>query len=236
MSMEKMKIEIWSDIACPYCFIGKKKLEAALLKFPHADKVELIWHSYELNSSLGNGDLGISHMDFYEDKKDALEELYQLAEGVGIKFNFEKLIVTNTSDALRTIKFARKYNLAAETSEAFFLAYFTETKCISDRDVIRELALKVGLPVEELFKSLDSNEYIAELTEDIRYSEDKLDLEYIPFYLFNNKTVIQGSIPNEVYLETLEKSFEDWTKNGVATQIDESMTGKGCSIDGKGCK
>lgn len=233
--MEKMKIEIWADIACPYCYIGKKKLDAALAKFPQADRIELIWHSYELNADLGKGNLGLSHLDYYADKKEMLEELHQLAEASGIQFNFENLIITNTSDALRTFLFARKYNLAAETIEAFFLAYFTEEKCISDREVIREIAIKVGLPVEEVLKMLDSNEYIAELTEDIRYSEDKLDLEYIPFYLFNNKAIIQGSIPDEVYLETLEKSFDDWTKNGVSTQIDESMKGKGCSIDGKGC-
>lgn len=231
-----MKIEIWADIACPYCYIGKKKLEAALQQFPHADQIELVWHSYELNSELGKGNLGISYLEYYQDKKDTLEELHQLAEAAGIQFNFENLIITSTSDALRTIKFARKYNLAADTIEAFFFAYFTEAKCISDREIIKDIATNVGLPVEELLKMLDSNKYITELTEDIRYSEDKLDLEYIPFYLFNNKAIIQGSIPNEVYLETLEKSFDDWTKNGVSTQIDESLKGKGCSIDGKGCR
>lgn len=236
--MEKMKIEIWADIACPYCFIGKKKLENALQKFAHAGQVELVWHSYELDPGLKKEPTDTSYLDYYKDEKDIVDELYQLSEAVGIKLNFDKVIITNTSDALRTVKFARNYHFAAETIEAFFEAYFTNGECISDRKVITEIAKKVGLPVEELTKTLDSDEYIAELTQDIRFSEDTLILQYIPFYLFNNKTIIQGSIPDEVYLETLEKSFADWSINGVSTSEDKEFafcyspnpSGLSCSI------
>ena len=233
-----MKIEIWADIACPYCFIGKKKLENALHRFPHADQVELVWHSYELDPSLKKEPTDTSYLDFYKNEKGILDELYQLSEAVGIKFNFDKVVMTSTADALRTVKFARKYNLAENTIEAFFQAYFTNGECISNRKVITAIAKKVGLPVEELIKMLDSNEYITELTQDIRYSEDRLILQYIPFYLFNNKTIIQGSIPDEVYLETLEKSFTDWSINGVSTSetkefafcYSPNASGLSCSI------
>ncbi|WP_352423398.1 DsbA family oxidoreductase [Proteiniphilum sp.] len=238
MGTEKMKIEIWADIACPYCFIGKKKLENALQLFPHADQVELVWHSYELDPSLKKEPKDTSYLDFYKNEKDILDELYQLSEAVGIKFNFDRVVITSTADALRTVKFARNYHLAADTIEAFFQAYFTNGECISDRKVITEIAKKVGLPVDELVRTLDSNEYIAELTQDIRYSEDILILQYIPFYLFNNKTVIQGSIPDEVYLETLEKSFANWNVNGISTSEEKEFafcyspnaSGLSCSI------
>ena len=238
MGTEKMKIEIWADIACPYCFIGKKKLENALQLFPHADQVELVWHSYELDPSLKKEPKDTSYLDFYKDEKDILDGLYQLSEAVGIKFNFDRVVITSTADALRTVKFARNYHLEAETIEAFFQAYFTNGECISDRKVIIEIAKKVGLPVDALISTLDSNEYIAELTQDIRYSEDTLILQYIPFYLFNNKTIIQGSIPDEVYLETLEKSFADWSAHGVYTSEDKEFSfcyspnaaGLSCSI------
>lgn len=233
--MEKMKIEIWSDIACPYCFIGKRKLEAALQKFPHADEVELVWHSYELNSDLGKGVLNIPYMKYYEGKEVQLKELLELGEAAGIQFNFEKLIITNTSDALRTIQHAGRYNLAAETTEAFFMAYFTQGKCISDREVIRDIAQQVGLPVDEVMQMLDSDAYVDVIINDIRYSEDELNLEYIPFYLFNQKTIIQGSIPSEVYSETLEKAYKDWKINGVSSGFDDAFRGQGCSIDGTGC-
>lgn len=218
-----MKIEIWADVACPYCFIGKKKLENTLQKFPHADQVELVWHSYELDPGLKKEPVSTSYLEYYQDEKDVLDELYQLSEGVDIQFNFGKVVITSTADALRVVKFARKYNLEADTIEAFFQAYFTNGECISDRKVITKIPGKVGLPVEELIRMLDSNEYINELAQDIRYSEDKLNLQYIPFYLFNNKTVIQGSIPNEVYLETLEKSFADWSANGVSTTEEKEV-------------
>ena len=217
MKTKKMNIEVWADIACPYCFIGKRKLGAVLHKFPHADQVEIVWHSYELDPNLKKEPSDASYLDYYKDNKDILDELYQLSDAVGIKFNFDRLVITSTADALRTVKFARKYNLAAETIEAFFQSYFTNGECISDKKVITEIAKKVGLPVDGLITTLESDEYIAELTQDIRYTEDKLFLQYIPFYLFNNKTVIQGSIPEEVYLETLEKSFADWRLNGVST-------------------
>lgn len=234
--MGKMKIDIWADIACPYCYVGKKKLEAALQAFPHADQIELVWHSYELNPDLKNEPLNSTYLDYYKDKQEELNELQKLAQATGIRFNFENLVITSTSDALRTIKLGRKYHLEGNTFEAFFFAYFTEGKCISDREVIKEIALNVGLPVEELMTMLDGNEFLTELTEDIRYSEDQLNLEYIPFYLFNNKTIIQGSISGDVYLETLKKTFDDWKSNGVSTQTDHSVKGIGCSIDGKGCR
>lgn len=233
--MDKMKIEIWADIACPYCFIGKKKLETALQNFPHTNQIELVWHSYELNPSLKKGPSSTSYLDYYRDKGTMLEELIQLANEVGITFNFEDVIITSTADALRTIKFARQYERSEATLEAFFMAYFTQGKCISDRTVIKEVALAVGLPTDKLEQMLDSKMYTDELTEDIRYSEDVLKLEYIPFYLFNNQTIIQGSIPYETYLQTLNRSFNDWLSHGASTHIGENITGKGCSIDGTGC-
>lgn len=237
--MKKMKIEIWSDIACPYCYIGKRKLEKALQQFPQADKVELLWHSYELNPDLQKTPFGKSYAQYIaetngkDDVSEDLKELNDLAKSVGLNYNFDKIIVTNTSDALRVCKSARKYNLATEMEEAFFAAYFTDGKNISDRQTILQITAKVGLDTKEVEQMLDSNEYVSEIAEDIRYSEDKLNLEYIPFYLFNNKTIIQGSVDNEVYTETLKKTYADWLINGTSTDIDGSFVGKACSIDGK---
>lgn len=239
--MEKMKIEIWSDIACPYCYIGKRKLENALQQFPQRGKIALIWHSYELNPSLPKAALGKSYTEYMADMQQQsleetttkLDELKALAQSVGLSYNFDKLIVTNTSDALQTCKLAQKYRLANNMEEAFFNAYFVEGKNISDRTVLLNLAQKAGLPIPELISVLDEKKYLGEIAGDIRYSEDVLNLEFIPFYLFNNKTIIQGSVADEVYLETLQQSFDDWQKNGISTQIDNSFLGKACSIDGK---
>ena len=238
--MEKMKIEIWSDIACPYCYIGKRKMEKALSQFPHADEIELVWHSYELNPALPKKAGTISYYEYIaklhdftvDDAKEDLKELKSLAETVGLLYNFDNLVVANTSDALRLIKLAKKFNLADQAEEVLFRTYFTDEKDISDRDTLVALGKEIGLAEKDINNLLDSDEFLSEIESDIRHSEDDLDLEYIPFYLFNNKDVIQGSLADEEYLSVLDKAFQDWKANGVSTEKGDRLKGRACSADG----
>lgn len=239
--MEKMKIEIWSDIACPYCYIGKRKLEKALNLFEHKDQVELVWHSYELNPSLPKSALdksfltyiGEQHSTAIDESKKFLDKLTQLAKSVGIDYHLDRLVVTNTSDALRLVKLAQCHKLATEMEEALFEAYFVDGKCISCPEILIDLGEKVGLPKEEIIELLKNDKFREEIDKDIRYSEDHLMLEYIPFYLFNNKYVIQGSVKDDDYLSTLQKSYTDWKENGIGQGPENSVEGQSCSIDGK---
>lgn len=239
--MEKMKIEIWSDIACPFCYIGKRKLEAALNQFPHADEVELEWHSYELNPSLPKKPLNKSYYSYFAEThgvtvdkaKDMLARQVKLAADQGLDYHFEKLIVTNTSDALRLVKLAKKYQLADQAEEVLFKAYFIDGKCISDRTVLVDLGTSIGLKADEINTVLDSDQYVDEIEKDIRYSEDELHLEYIPFYRFNNKDMIEGSLEVEKYLEVLTNAYNDWKANGISKGNDATrLNGQACSIDG----
>ena len=239
--MEKMRIDIWSDIACPYCYIGKRKLEKALNEFSHADEVELVWHSYELNPSLKKEPLGISFYEYFaknhevsvDEAKEMLGEMTKLANDEGLDYHFEKLIITNTSDALRLVKLAKKYGLADNTEELLFRAYFVEGKNVSDRKTLLEIGIKVGLKEFEIIELLDSDEFLDEIQKDIRYSEDELNLEYIPFYRFNNKDIIEGSLPVEKYLSVLIESYNDWKANGVSSgKGGNRSNGKACSADG----
>lgn len=238
--MDKMKIEIWSDIACPYCYIGKRKLESALSQFPHADKVELVWHSYELNPTLSKKALTESFYTYFANGHDISEgeamvdlaKIAELAETVGLHYNFDRLVVANTSDGLRLVKLAKKEGLATDMEEELFRAYFTDGLDISSRDVLVELGEKVGLAKFDIVSMLDSDRFLSEIKEDIDYSENKLDLEYIPFYLFNNKHIVQGSISPQDYLEILIKSYAEWEEGGIATDRGEVISGQSCSIDG----
>jgi len=238
--MEKMKIEIWSDIACPYCYIGKRMMEKALSRFPNRDEVELVWHSYELNPDLPKKPLSESIYEFManqygvsiDKQKKTMQGIADLAKSCGLEYNFDKRLVTNTSDALRLVKLANKYNLADEAEEILFKAYFTDGKDVSDRTVLVELGRSIGIDEKEINSMLNSDQFIAEIKEDIRYSEEALDLQYIPFYLFNNKNVIQGSLTVEEYSEVLDKSYQDWKQNGISSDGGDRITGKACSIDG----
>lgn len=239
--MEKMKVEIWSDIACPYCYIGKRKFENALAKFPHADEIELVWHSYELNPDLPKRPLGESYYEYFaglhhstvEEAKADLQGLVDLAKEVGLDYNFEKLVVANTSDALRLIKLAKKHKLADQAEEVLFKAYFVDGGDISDRGTLVRLGTSIGLSEDEILNLLNGDEYEIDIEADIRFSEDELDLEYIPFYLFNGKDVIQGSLAEEEYVEVLNKSYDFWKQNGVSKGGGgDRHKGRACSPDG----
>lgn len=239
--MGKMKVEIWSDIACPYCYIGKRKFENALAKFPHANEIELVWHSYELNPDLPKRPLGQSYYEYFaglhgssiEEVKADLQGLVDLAKEVGLDYHFEKLVVANTSDALRLVKLAKKHKLADETEEVLFKAYFVDGEDISDRVTLVRLGTSVGIPEDEIMTLLNGDEFVIDIEADIRFSEDELDLEYIPFYLFNGKDIIQGSLAEEEYLDVLHNSYNFWKENGVSKGGGgERHKGRACSPDG----
>lgn len=237
-----MRIDIWSDIACPFCYIGKRKMEKALAQFPNAEDVKLVWHSYELNPSLRKGSNGKSYYEYLaelkevsvDEAKESFEEVLSEAKEEGLNYNPENIVVTNTSDALRLVKLANKYNLATEAEEELFKAYFVDGKDVSNKDVLINLGVKIGIPQGDINRCFDSFEYSEDVKNDTIRAEEEYDLEYIPFYLLNNKYIIQGSIPVEEYLETLHKAYNEWKNGGESSEQDKAnvITGKSCSIDG----
>lgn len=240
--MDKMKIEIWSDIACPFCYIGKRKLEKALAQFPNRDKVELVWHSYELDPSLPKEAYKLGMYNYFSEKygvsvdeaRTTMAKTAAIAKEVGLDYDFEKLIVANTSDALRLVKLAKKHGLATEAEEVLFEAYFIKGMDVSDKDVLVDLGTKIGLDREGILSMLGSDAYLDEIKQDIAYSENVLNLEYIPFYVFNNKEMVEGSISVDDYLNVLTKAYEGWEQGGESSEVDKGdmISGQSCSIDG----
>lgn len=239
--MQKMLIEIWSDIACPYCYIGKRRLEEALCRFPHSDKVDIVWHSYELNPDLPLKPINKSIYEFIasqynitaEQQKENMDKIASIGKSVSLDFDFDKVVVANTSLALQLVKLAARHNLANEAEEALFEAYFSLGKDISDKDILMNIANHLGLPEAETFDLLEKgNLYEKEVKEDTLYSEKELNLEYIPFYRFNGQFFIQGSVTIEEYLDILNKAYNSWIENKTPSDGNNSIQGKACSIDG----
>lgn len=238
--MDKMKIEIWSDIACPYCYIGKRRFELALDKFEHRDEVEIVWRSYELDPSLPKLPLDMSHYAYLAkgqnrseaEVKRTTQQITQLGKEVGLDFQFDQIITTNTADALRLVKIAKKCNKADEAEELLFKAYFTEGKSVSDRKVLLNIGKELDIASDEINKILDSDEFLQEIKEDMEFSENQLKLNYIPFFSFNKKNIIQGIIDPDTYIDVLRKSFDDWKSNGTGSNDGDTISGKACSIDG----
>lgn len=238
--MEKMKIDIWSDIACPYCYIGKRKIEQALNQFPHRDKIELVWHSYELDPTLTESDSSKPYYSYITKRLGITEEqsrksnaqINKMGQEVGIQYNFDSIVVANTSKALRMVKLAALDNLATEMEEALFKAYFTDGENIGDNNILTRIGSSIGLDSKAITALLNSDEFASDVQSEIEYADNELNLEYIPFYLFNNKHIVQGSLPVENYLDILHKSYTEWEAEGVSTSRNDSIKGQSCSIDG----
>lgn len=239
--MGKMKIEIWSDIACPYCYIGKRKLEKALQQFEHADKIDIKWRSYQLDPSLQKGKTDISYIQNISDKtgrsladiEKSIKRIEDIASTVGLKYDFEKIIITNTSDALRLVKLAAQNGLASEMEEALFSAYFIEGKCVSDPEVLISIGTKMGLDEKRINIMLKSEEFKDSLISEKEDVKLKYELHYIPFYLINKSHILQGSIEVQTYIDTIREAYKEWEK-GTKSE-GSSYSGQACSIDGSGC-
>ena len=161
-----MKIEVWSDFVCPFCYIGKRRLEEALESFPHRGNVEVVFRSFELDphakkeTPLSIHEIiaqkyGIS----VEEAKRANADIGKQAEALGLTFRFETMKPTNTFDAHRLAQYAKEKGKLHEVVERLFYAYFTESKRISDRDVLLELAEAAGLDRKETEAVLADGRY-----------------------------------------------------------------------------
>ncbi len=210
-----MKIEIWSDVACPFCYIGKRKFELALQNFAHRENVEITWRSFRLAPDTKNIP-GKDIHDYLAEKKGQTREWAQrmngqvtdMAKAVGLKYDFDKLVVANTLDAHRLSHLAAKHNLQNEMEEHLFSAYFTEGKNIGDKETLMKLGTETGLDSSEIKSMLEENTF----AQDVQRDEDEaaqLGIRGVPFFLFDRKYAVSGAQPQEVFQQTLEKVWEE---------------------------
>lgn len=205
-----MKIEVWSDFVCPFCYIGKRKLEIALNKFEYRDEVEINFKSFELNPTSKKKVDGSMHEIIakkygitVEQAKASNEQIILQAKKVGLNYNFDDIIPTNTFDAHRLTHYAKAEGKMTEMSERLFKAYLTEALNISDYKVLANLASEVGLNGNEALKVLESDKYKAEVREDEK-TASRYGISGVPYFVFNNKFAVSGAQPPEVFLETLQ--------------------------------
>lgn len=213
-----MKVSIWSDVRCPFCYIGKRKFEAALEKFPQKDKVEVEWKSFQLDPRLETR-TDINTVDYFveakgvsrEQAKQMFEGATQMAKDVGLNFNLEDSVLANSFNAHRLIQMAKSRGLGDEIEEALFRAYFEETKNIDDTDVLVQIGTSVGMKTEEVKEMLASNDFEYEVKQDEMEARN-LGVSGVPFFVFDNKFGVSGAQPEDAFLQTLEKSWEELQK------------------------
>lgn len=215
----KMKVEIWSDVMCPFCYIGKRKFEAALAQFPHKDNVELVWKSFQLAPELKTQPGKNIHQFLAEHKGISLDEakgmndyVTQMAKQVGLVYNFDKSVVANSFNAHRFGHFAKQYGKQNEAEELLFRSYFTDGKNIDDQATLIQMGAEVGLDSTALKTALESGAYTDDVRADI-YEAQQVGVRGVPFFLFNKKSAVSGAQDSKTFLETLEKAYAEWSKN-----------------------
>jgi predicted DsbA family dithiol-disulfide isomerase len=230
-----MRIEIWSDIVCPFCYIGKRKFEIALAAFSAKDKVEIEWRSFQLDPTMQNVPGKSVHTYLAERKGCSLEEamdmnemMSNVAKEVGLQYNFDIAIISNTLNAHRLLHFAKTKGLQSKLKERLFQAYYTEGKDVSDIDSLLVLASEVGLDEVEVKNMLVSDTFKNEVELDQYYAE-QVGARGVPFFVFNNKFAVSGAQPTELFSEILEKVWKD--ENSDNFEMD--LTGGVCGQDGK---
>jgi len=240
MNSEKMKIEVWTDIMCPYCYLGKVHYEKALEQFPHSDQVELEWKAFQLNPTLPNKGEGTSIIEYLEKSvgvseeniKQMLVQIEALAKECGITSNLENSVAANTLDAHRLVKLAATKGLASEVMLLLSKAYFEEAKDYSDYNVLIKIGTSVGLKEKEVEELLHSDIYAYEVKQDIQEAAN-LGFDTVPTFLFNRKYALVGSQPVGAFLKKLQKSFDEWQKDkSIAHTNIETTKGLSCYEDG----
>ena len=237
----KMKIEVWSDIMCPYCYIGKLNYEKALEQFQYKDQVEIEWKAFQLNPDLPGKGQGIPVMDYLrntaglpeENVKKMNEQIAALAKECGVTSNLHNAIAANSLDAHRLVKLAATKGLDSEVMFLLSKAYFEEAKDYSDHKVLTEIAVSAGMEANEVEELLGNDDYAYEVKQDIQEAGN-LGFDTVPTFLFNRKHALVGSQPSGAFLKILQKAFFKWQKQDLP-QMEEALDvtkGKSCAADG----
>lgn len=216
-----MKIEVWSDYVCPFCFIGKRQLEKALEAFAHQSFVMVEYKSYQLDPEAKY----IPGKDFYEvfsemkgislsQAKTMNEQVKEQAKTAGLDYRFDTMKYANTFDAHRLAHYAHTKSLGSEMTEQLLLAYFIESEVISDRRTLIKIAEKIGLDKEEAEEVLATERYKRQVNEDLEMAK-QLGIQGVPFFVFNEKYALSGVQSPEVLSKVLEKVWEEEGKTDL---------------------
>jgi len=210
-----MKIEIWSDIVCPFCYIGKRRFEKALAQFEHRDEIEVEWKSFQLSPGLKSEPGKSIHQFLAEHKGIPLNEakgmndyVTQMAAQEGLKYDFDKAVVANSLKAHQLIHFAKANGKQEEAEELLFRAYFTEGKDIDDPRTLSAIADALGLDENDFTDALDNKTYYEAVFDDIEEAQG-LGVQGVPFFVIDRKYGVSGAQAPETFLDALSKAYTE---------------------------
>lgn len=212
----KMPVEIWSDVMCPFCYIGKRKFESALAEFPHRDKVQVSWKSFQLDPEMKTQPGKSINAYLSERKGWSLDytrsmnaRVTQSAADIGLHYDFDKAVVANSFDAHRLIQLAKTQELDDAMEEKLFKAYFSEGADISDHTVLSRLAGEAGLDATEARQVLQGQAFAEAVHED-NLEARRIGVTGVPFFVLNRRFAVSGAQDSAMFLEALSKAYVEW--------------------------
>ncbi|WP_436898941.1 DsbA family oxidoreductase [Acinetobacter gyllenbergii] len=206
-----MRVDIWSDVVCPFCYIGKKRLEHVAEEA--GIELEIHWHSFELDPNApakhetsNTERLAKKYGRSYAEMEEMERNVAAMAAAEGIDFQWQKANSGNSFNAHRIIHLAQSKGLGNEAEEAFFHAYMTEGLAIGEREVVEEIASRIGLDNAEVEYVLDSDELADFVRHDEQIAHEQLKVTGVPFFVFEQKLALSGAQPREVFLQALQQA------------------------------
>ena len=240
-----MRIEIWSDVVCPWCFVGKRRLETALSGFDHADEVEVVYRSFELDPTaphsrgsgggheLSTGVIARKYGRSEDEMRQMQQQLIDLAAEEGLAFRLFETVHTNTIDAHRLLHLALETGgpaLQRELKEALLSAYFEQAQDVGDHDVLTAVAVATGLEEGRVREVLAGQEYADAVAADIAQAR-AYGATGVPFFVVDEKYGVSGAQPAEVFSQVLDRA---WTESHPVLQTvggdAEACGPDGCAI------
>jgi predicted DsbA family dithiol-disulfide isomerase len=215
--MKKLRIDVWSDIACPWCYVGKRRLEAALDEFPHRDAVEVVWRAFELDPSAPRERstdgtyaerLAKKYGSSVKEADGMIQRMTDVAREDGLDFHFERIRSGNTFDAHRVLHLAHERGKQDAVKERFLRAYMTEGEPIGDPETLVRLAAEAGLDPEEVRATLASDAF----TKEVRDDEDEareVGINGVPFFVLGGKYAVSGAQPAALLRRALDQAWTD---------------------------
>jgi predicted DsbA family dithiol-disulfide isomerase len=209
-----MHIEIWSDIACPWCYVGKRRFEAALAAFEHRDEVKVTWRSFELDpgAPAEREDDAAGHLaSKYGTGREQAERMHahmtEMAAGEGLEFRFDRLRLGNTFDGHRLVHLAARHGIQDAVKERLFRAYLTEGELIADPTTLKRIGTEAGLPADEIDDLLAGDRFTDEVRDDER-TASQLGIGAVPFFVADRALGASGAQSPEVLLDFLRQGWE----------------------------
>jgi predicted DsbA family dithiol-disulfide isomerase len=234
-----VNVEIWSDVVCPWCYIGKRRFESALAQFPHRDAVNVVWRSFELDPNApqqypGTLDEMLAHkMGTTPERAAALNaRVIGLAAGEGLDYHLDVARPGNTFDAHRLLHLAKARGLQAEAKERLMRGYFTEGMPVGDGEALVSALAEVGIDAEEACAVLAGDDYTADVLADEQRAA-AFGIHGVPFVAIDERYSVSGAQPAEVFLQALETAWaasHPLTLVGGDTADEDACEGDNCAI------